>query len=90
MINLKKMIKILTWPFLLIIFLAGLLFAEEGKALPPTPPDTQEECDQKEMEATPSDSFIASPMAPSQGKTETPNLLTPPQFFNQQGTKTKV
>jgi hypothetical protein len=90
MINPKNIIMILTLPFLLAMVLAGLLFAEAEKALPTPLPDTQKECDQKEMEATPSDSFIASPMAPSQGKTETPNLLTPPQFFNQQGTKTKV
>jgi len=84
------MIKILIWPFLLMITLSGLLFAEEKKTLPPPPPDSQEECNQNEMEATPSDSFIASPTAPSQGITGTPNLLTPPQFFNQQGTNPKV
>jgi hypothetical protein len=84
------MFKKLIWPLLLIMFSAGFLFAEEEKALPLTLPDTQEECDQNEMEVTPSDSFIASPMAPSKEIKGSPDSLSPPQLPNQQVTKPKV
>jgi hypothetical protein len=84
------MFKKLIWPLLLIMFSAGFLFAGEKKALPPTLPDTQEKCDQNEKEATPSDSFIASPKPPSKEIIGSPDSLTSPPLEIQGGTKPKV
>ena len=87
MMTLRKFFKKLAWLLLLITLLTTSLLADGKKTLPPTPPESQKECDQIEPKATPSTSSISSPMGPANEKTVPPDILTPPSLNNQESTE---
>jgi len=69
----QKIIKILVWPFLLIMFSAGFLLAEEKKDLPLAPPEILKGCDQSQPPNSPSDTSISSPTPSSKEKAAEPD-----------------
>jgi hypothetical protein len=82
------MIKKLTWPLMLIVFSAGFLLAEEKKALPPTPPEAQEGCDQSQPQNSPPDTSISSPTPSSKEKTVDSKPVIPAPSKIQENTNT--
>ena len=88
MIALRKIFDIWIGLFLLILLLSTLLFAEERRAVSPTPPGVQKEFDQNESKATSSDNPFSSPMAPSKGTTGNHNPLIPPPLDIQEAPDT--
>ncbi|MGA3083653.1 MAG: hypothetical protein ABSE95_02535 [Thermodesulfobacteriota bacterium] len=73
MITIQKILKTQAWPFLFIMLLAGFLFAEEKKDLPPAPPEILKGCDQNQPQNSPSDTSISSPTPSSKEKAAEPD-----------------